>query len=152
MNRKLHQFKELNKIIKNLNSEFINITKNLKIEGWSIATGSSSQMDFLKCYILKDSFDSLERLDTIWTEETLLSSCDIKSYTNTNHDVFYKDIGYWIWKLINEIPLLREFTKAFILEKPSIILEFNYNNLYQQLFLPSNQRNCYRNHFCCCCK
>ena len=45
---------------------------------------------------IKDSFDSLERLDTIWTEETLLSSCDIKSYTNTNHDVFYKDIGYWI--------------------------------------------------------
>ena len=46
---------------------------------------------------IKDSFDSLERIDTIWTEETLLSSCDIKSYyTNTNHDVFYKDIGYWI--------------------------------------------------------
>ena len=39
---------------------------------------------------IKDSFDSLERIDTIWTEETLLSSCDIKSYyTNTNHDVFY---------------------------------------------------------------
>ena len=38
---------------------------------------------------IKDSFDSLERIDTIWTEETLLSSCDIKSYyTNTNHDVF----------------------------------------------------------------
>lgn len=82
---------------------------------------------------IKDSFDSLERTDTIWTEETLLSSCDIKSYyTNTNHDVFYKDIGYWIWKLINEIPLLREFTKAFILEELSIILEFSYNNLYQQ--------------------
>ena len=56
-----------------------------------------------------------------------MSSCDIKSlYTNIRHDVFYKAIDYWIEKLINEIPLLRRFTKAFILEGLSIILEFNY--------------------------
>ena len=84
-------------------------------------------------HILKDSFDFLERLDTTSTEDTLLSSCDIKSlYTNICHDVFYKAIDYWIEKLINEISLLRRFTKAFILEGLSIILEFNhfYNNNY----------------------
>ena len=64
-------------------------------------------------HILKDSFDFLERLDTICSEDTLLSSCDIKSlYTNILHDVFYKVIDYWIEKLINEMPLLRRFTKA----------------------------------------
>ena len=84
-------------------------------------------------HILKDSFDFIERLDTTCTEETLLSSCDIKFiYTNIRHDVFYKAIDYWIEKLINEIPLLRRFTKAFILEGLSIILEFNcfYINNY----------------------
>ena len=89
-------------------------------------------------HILKDSFDFLERLDTTSTEDTLLSSCDIKSlYTNICHDVFYKAIDYWIEKLINEIPLLRRFTKAFILEGLSIILEFNYfyinNYFYHQI-------------------
>ena len=42
------------------------------------------------------------------------------------HDVFYKAIDYWIKKLMNEIPLLRRFIKAFILEGLSIIFEFNY--------------------------
>ena len=89
-------------------------------------------------HILKDSFDFLERLDTTRTEDTLLSSCDIKSlYTNIHHDVFYKAIDYWIEKLINEIPLLRRFTKVFILEVLSIVLEFNYfyinNYFYHQI-------------------
>ena len=62
----------------------------------------------------------------------------IKSlYTSIRHDVFYKAIDYWIEKLINEIPLLRRFTKAFILEGLSIILEFNYfyinNYFYHQI-------------------
>ena len=78
-------------------------------------------------HILKDSFDFLERLDTTCTEDNLLSSCDIKSlYTNICHDVLYKAIDYWIEKLINEIHLLRRFTKTFILEGLSIILKFNY--------------------------
>ena len=77
--------------------------------------------------ILKDCFDFLERLDTTCTADAILSSCEVKSlYTNICHDVFYKAIDYWIEKLINEIPLLRRFTKAFILEGLSIILEFNY--------------------------
>ena len=52
-------------------------------------------------------------------------------------DVFYKATDYWIGKLINVTPLLRRFTKAFILEELSIILEFNYfyinNYFYHQI-------------------
>ena len=59
----------------------------------------------------------LEWLVGTCTKDTLLSSCDIKSlYTNINHDKFYKAMEYWIEKWINEIPLLRRFTKAFILD------------------------------------
>ena len=93
-------------------------------------------------HVLKDFFDFLERLDTTWTEDTLLSSCDFKSLYIC-HDVFYKAIYYWIEKLINEIPSLRRFTKAFILEGLSIILELNYfyikkysKELLWELFLP----------------
>ena len=89
-------------------------------------------------HILKDSFDFLERLDTKCTEDILLSSCDIKSlYINNRHDMFYKTIDYWIEKLINEILLLRRFSKAFILEGLLIIFEFNYfyisNYFYYQI-------------------
>ena len=148
MNPKLHKSKELNEIIGNQNYDYTNITENLQIEGRPIVAGpvyytsGISQMLHLILepslsfipHILKDSFDFLERLDTTCTEDTLLSSCDIKSlYTNIRHDVFYKAIDYWIEKLINEIPLLRRFTKAFILEGLSIILKFNYfyiNNFF----------------------
>ena len=81
-------------------------------------------------HVLKDSFNFLEYLDTTCTEDTLLDSRNIKSlYTNIRHDVFYKAIDYWIKKLMNEIPLLRRFIKAFILEGLSIIFEFNYFNI-----------------------
>ena len=150
MNPKLHKSEELNEIIENQNSEYLNITGNLKIEGRPIVAGPGyytsgiskmlhlildPSLSFIP-HILKDDF--LERLDTTCTEDTLLISCDIKSlYTNIRHDVFYKAIDYWIEKLINEIPLLRRFTKAFILEGLSIILEFNYfyinNYFYHQI-------------------
>ena len=109
MNSKLHKSKELNKIIENQNFEYINITKNLQIEGRPIVPGpvyytsGISQMLYLIYepslsfipHILKDSFDFLECLDTTCTEDTLLSSCNIKSlYTNIRHDVFCKAIDY----------------------------------------------------------
>ena len=147
MNPKLHKPKELNEITENQNSEYINITENLQIEGQPVVAGAVyytsgiSKMLHLMLepsfpftpHLLKDSFDFLERLDTTCTGDTLLSSCGIKSlYKNIRRDVFYKAIDYWIEKLINEISLLRRFTKAFILEGLSIILEFNhfYNNNY----------------------
>ena len=39
---------------------------------------------------------------------------------------FTKAIDCWIEKLINDISLPERFIKAFILERLSIILEFNY--------------------------
>ena len=39
INPKLHKSKELNEIIENKNSEYINITKNLQIEGRPIVAG-----------------------------------------------------------------------------------------------------------------
>ena len=71
MNLKLHKSKELNEIIENQNSEYINITENLQIEGRPIAAGpvyytsAVSQMlnlilepslSFIP-HILKDYFD-----------------------------------------------------------------------------------------------
>ena len=100
-------------------------------------------------HILKDSFDFLERLDTTCTDDTLLSSCNIRSlYTNIRHDVFYKAIDYWI-EDVQRRRLLTRFTKAFLLEGLSIILEFNYFYI-KKSFLPPNPRNCYGNYFSCC--
>ena len=78
MNPKLQKSKELNKIIANQNSEYINITQNLQTEGGPIFAGpvyytsGISQMLHLILEtslsfippILKDSFDFLEHLDT----------------------------------------------------------------------------------------
>ena len=109
VNPKLHKSKELNEIIENQNTQNINITKNLQIEGRPIVAGpvyyttGISQMLYLILepsipsilYILKDSFDFLERLDATCTEDILLSSCDIKAlYTNIRHDIIYKALDY----------------------------------------------------------
>ena len=74
MNPKLPKSKELNEIIENQNSEYVNITENLKIEGQPIFSGpvyyisGISKMlhlildPSLSCipHILKDSFDFLK--------------------------------------------------------------------------------------------
>ena len=106
---KLHKSKELNDIILAKNSEYINVDKILTIEGRPIVAGpcyhtsAVSQilhvimeptLSFIK-HILKDSFDFIDRIDTQCTVNTILSTCDIKSlYTNIQHDIFYKAIGY----------------------------------------------------------
>ena len=68
----------------------------------------------------------------------VILNLDITSlYTNIRHDIFYKAIDYSNEICINEIPLLSRFTKTFILEGLSIILEFNYfyinNYFYHQI-------------------
>ena len=85
-------------------------------------------------HILKDSFGFLEHLDTRCTEDTLLSSCDIESlYTKFGMMYFTKLFYKTIEKLINEIALLRRFTK-------SICFRRTFNNfrirllLYHQLY------------------
>ena len=91
-------------------------------------------LSFIK-HILKDSFDFIDRIDTQCTVNTILSSCDIKSlYTNIMHDVFYKAIEYWIDKSHDDIPLLSQFTKVFILEGLNIILKSNYFYINKNFF------------------
>ena len=106
MTQKLHKSKELNEIIKNQNSEYINITENINIEGRpNVARPiyySSEISDMLHIvlepslfyipHILRDSFDFLERLDTKCTDNNLLSLCDIKSLCTNICDVFDKAI------------------------------------------------------------
>ena len=152
---KLHKSKRLNEIIKERNSEYISITEKIEIEGRPIVAGplyhTSKISEMLHIileptlsmipHILRDSFDFKDRVEQSCNENTLLSSCDIKSlYTNIRHDVFIKAIEYWIEKLGNNIPLLSRIThsfililKSFILEVLSIILKYNYfyiNDLY----------------------
>ena len=77
---KLHKSKESNNIIMAKNSEYINVDKILTIQGWSIIAGPCyhtsivSQMlyvimeptlSFIK-RILKDSFDFIDRIDTMY--------------------------------------------------------------------------------------
>ena len=133
VNPKLHISKELNKIIKNQNSKYINITENLLIEGWPTVarpvyytSGISEMLHIIPAHLFHIAHfkrvnliewiyrtDLLERLIAKCTEDTFLNSCDIKSlYTNIHHDIFYKGIEYLIDKLINKIPLLTRFTKA----------------------------------------
>ena len=48
--------------------------------------------------------------------------CDTKAlYTNSKHKTFLKAIKHWIEKLQNNIPLISQFSTAFILEGLSII-------------------------------
>ena len=133
---KLHKSKELNDIIVAKNSEYINVDKILTIEDRPIVAGPcyhtsvvsqishvimEPTLSFIK-HILKNSFDFIDRIDSQFTVNTSLSTCDIKSlHTNINHDVSYKAIENWIDKFHGDIPLLSRFTKAFILEGLSII-------------------------------
>ena len=84
MNPKLYKSRELNEIIENQDSEYINITENLQVEGRPIVAGPvyytsgiSRMLHFILepslsfiPYILKDSFDFLERLEI---QHTILS-------------------------------------------------------------------------------
>ena len=106
---KLHKSKELNDVILAKNSEYINVDKMLTIEGRPIVAGPcyhtsvvsqilhvimEPTLSFIK-YILKDSFNFIDRIDTQCTVNTILSTCDIKSlYTNIKYDVFHKAIEY----------------------------------------------------------
>ena len=86
-------------------------------------------------HIVKDSFDFTQRLKKQCQNNTLLSTCDIKSlYTNIRHDLFLTAIEYWIEHLQNNLPLLQLFTKQFVLEGLSIILKFNYFYINKSFF------------------
>ena len=86
-------------------------------------------------HIVKDSFDFTQRVEKQCQNNTLLTTCHIKSlYTNICHDLFLKAIEYWIEHLQNNLPLLRCFSKQFVLECLSIILKFNYFYINKSFF------------------
>ena len=87
-------------------------------------------------HIAKDSFDFMQRLEKQCQNNTLSSTCEIKSlYTNICHDLFLTAMEYWIEHLQIILTLLQRFTKQFVLDGLSIILKFNYFNIHKSFFL-----------------
>ena len=106
---KLHKSKEINEIIEIRRTEYIQIDEDILIGGRPIVAGpvfhTSGVSVILHCImkpalslipdILKDSFDFTQRLEKKCQDNTLLSTCDIKSlYTNIRRDLFLKAIEY----------------------------------------------------------
>ena len=125
------------------------VYSNILVEGRPIVAGpvfhTSGISEILHCImepalslipdIAKDSFDFMQRLEKQCQNNTLLSTCDIKSlYTNIRHDLFLTAIEYWIENLQNSLPLLQHFTKQFVLEGLSIIYKFNYFYINKSFF------------------
>ena len=146
---KLHKSKKINEIIEIKRTEYIQRDEDILIEGRPIVAGpvfhTSGIYTILHCimepalslipHIVKDSFDFTQRVEKQCQNNTLLSTCDIKSlYTNIHHDLFLTAIEYWTEHLQNNLPLLQRFTKQFVLEGLSIILKFNYFYMDKSFF------------------
>lgn len=142
---KLHKSKELNELTKSSRNKCINITTDIKTDGRPIVAGPvyhTSGISEILHYILepslkmidhiaKDSFDFKDRIETQRNEDVKLSTCDTKSlYTNIRHELFCKNVEYWIDVLKDDLPLLARFTNSFILEGSSIILEYLLLHLF----------------------
>ena len=108
---KLHKSKEINEIIEIKRTEYIQIDEDILMEGRPIAARpvflTSAISEILHCimetalslipHIVKDSFYFTQILEKQCQNNTLLSTCDIKSlYTNIRHDLFLTAIEYWI--------------------------------------------------------
>ena len=146
---KLHISKKINEIIEIKRTEYIQIDEDILVEGRPIVAGpvfhTSGISEILHCimepalslipHIVKDSFDFTQRLEKQCQNNTLLSTCDIKSlYTNIRQDLFLTAIEYWIEHLQNNLPLLQRFTKQVVSEGLSIILKFNYFYINKSFF------------------
>ena len=138
---KLHKSKDIDQIITQNPKEYIIVPTSIKIEGRPVVAGPAyhtsgiSQMlhcilePFLKTIpqILRDSFDFIERSHKQCTNDTLITTCDIKAlYTNISHNLAYRAVEYWIDKIGNQIHTLQRFNKSFIMNGLKIILENNY--------------------------
>ena len=137
---KLHKSKEINESLERKRTEHIQIDQDILMEGRPIVAGpvfnTSGISEILQCimepalslfpHIAKGSFDFTQRLEKQCQNNTLLSTCDIKSlYTNIRHDLFLIVMECWIEDLQNNLALLQRFTKQHVLEGLSIILKFN---------------------------
>ena len=77
--------------------------------------------------ILRDSFDLIERTTTDLVNHVALGSCDIKAlYTNISIDLAIKAIDFWISKYGDSVHTFQRFSKQFVLNALSIILENNF--------------------------
>ena len=93
-----------------------------------------SQID----YILKDSFDLVNRAERNVGDDVLLGTCDIKSlYTNISQDLAMRAIDFWVSKYEDSLPSLQRFSKQFILDALFLIMNFNFfkfnNTFYKQI-------------------
>ena len=140
---KLHKSNKINKIIEIKCTEYIQIDEDILIEGRPIVAGpvfyTSGISKILHCimepalslipHIVKDPFNFMQGVEKQCQNNTLLSTCDIKSlYTNTCHDLFLTVIEYWIEHLQNNLPLVQRFTKQFVLEGLAKIINYFYIN------------------------
>ena len=138
---KLHKSSRVDEIILENQTEYIHITEPIQLEGRPINSGPCYYTRGLSLiihevlqpclkyipHILKDSFDFKDRFQTNCKPETLLCTWDIKSlYTNIRHDLCITAVEYWLRELEECLPLMRRFTRAFILEALTIVLKFNY--------------------------
>ena len=139
---KIHKSKTLNEIIKNDPKEYY-IVNNINFDGRPIVAGCASHTHPLSCIvhkimepclkeiktILKDTFDFTDKAkqNKSFGIGTVLCTADISSlYTNISHNEGMQSLSYWIDKLQAKIPLLKRFSKSFVLEAMYIVLTFNY--------------------------
>ena len=145
---KLHKSKRLNEIISEHPLEYIKVEEKLIIQGRPIVGGCAYYTHGISTmihkimepclneisHILKDTLDFTDRTNSCFDVGTVLGVADIKSlYTNISHDLGLKTLAFCIEKLKDKIPILKGFSKQFIIEGMALILENNYfyiNNLF----------------------
>ena len=141
--------REINEIIQRKRAEYIQIDEDILIEGRPIVAGpvfhTSGISEILHCimeltlslilHIIKGSFNFTQSLEKQCQNNTLFSTCDIKSFhINIRHDLFITATECWTEHLQNTLPLLQHFTKQFALEGLSILLKFNYFYINKSFF------------------
>ena len=137
---KIHKSKEIQKIMKETPTEYLNLPEPPIIPGRPIVGGPncptnklSNLMDLIlkplvykvKSYV-KDSFHFLEMLPKKIDFESTFVTFDITSlYTNISHDLGLEAISYWIDKY-PEYLIEYRFTKEFVIRGLELILTLNY--------------------------
>ena len=111
---KLHKSKEINEIIEIKRTEYIEIGKDILIEGRPMVAGpvfhTSGISEILHCimehalslipHIVKDSFDFTQRLEKECQGNTLRRTCDIKSlYTSLSLSLYLYLFKYTLYVL-----------------------------------------------------
>ena len=149
---KLHKSPIINDTLKE-GSEYIHLTDfEEQVEGRPIVggpafftSGISKMIDIILKpiityipWILRDSFDFVDRCNHSVPEGTLLGTADIKAlYTNLSKELVFTAIEYWVNRYLPLIPILQRFGLQFIIDGLEIILEHNYflfdDEFYQQI-------------------